>query len=316
MTISFPNSFASATSATGAQLDANFSAINTNLNAANGLIQLNGSAQIPALDGSLLTNLPSSAVAATVGAFRNLAASSTGLSANVSVTADEIVVENSSNAYVTLRSVSLTIAGTSVGANALDAGTIAASTWYSVWVIYNGTTTAGLLSTSATAPTMPGGYTHKARVGWIRTDASGNKYPLSFKQVGRSVQYVIAAGSNVAALPSPISGVQGTIQATSGSSTLVAGSLTNFTPTTAAKIRGLLTIPINGAAFVAPSAGGWNGYSGTTMSTVPSVGVSTGGNVSVNHSIPFEFVLETANVYYASSIASGAVWVLGWEDNL
>ena len=122
------------------------------------------------------------------GAFKKLALSANGTSANVTVTADEIVVQSSSNQYKTLRAVSLTIAGTTTGANALDAGTIAANTWYSVWVMWNGTATAGILSTSATAPTLSSGYTHKARVGWIRTDGTANKYPLAFKQFGRRVQ--------------------------------------------------------------------------------------------------------------------------------
>jgi len=58
----------------------------------------------------------------------------------------------------------------------LDTGSEAANTWYSLWAIHNPTTvtTAGLLSTSATAPTMPSGYTKKRRVGWIRNDASSN----------------------------------------------------------------------------------------------------------------------------------------------
>lgn len=75
-----------------------------------------------------------------------------------------------------LTSVNLTIDLTASGANGLDTGVEAVSTWYSVWVIYNPTTstTAGLFSTSATAPTMPAGYTLKRLVGWARNDGSGN----------------------------------------------------------------------------------------------------------------------------------------------
>ena len=58
-----------------------------------------------------------------------------------------------------------TISTGATGANGLDTGTAAASTWYSVWVISNGSTTAGLLSTNPTSPTMPSGYTYKGRVG-------------------------------------------------------------------------------------------------------------------------------------------------------
>lgn len=68
------------------------------------------------------------------------------------------------------------VAITATGANALDTGTEANSTWYYVWLIKHGTngTVAGLLSTSATAPTLPSGYTHKRLIFAVRNDASGN----------------------------------------------------------------------------------------------------------------------------------------------
>ena len=75
-----------------------------------------------------------------------------------------------------LASINLTADITASGANGLDTGLEAISTWYSVWVIYNPATRtqASLLSLSATAPTMPTGYTIKRRVGWARNDADGN----------------------------------------------------------------------------------------------------------------------------------------------
>jgi hypothetical protein len=64
---------------------------------------------------------------------------------------------------------------TASGANGLDTGSEANSTWYYVWVIGKGDgTTAGLLSTSSTSPTMPSGYVYKRRVGSIRNNGSGN----------------------------------------------------------------------------------------------------------------------------------------------
>jgi hypothetical protein len=52
---------------------------------------------------------------------------------------------------------SLTIDTGTTGANGLDTGTLAASTWYHVYAIgkADGVTSAGLISTSASAPTMP-----------------------------------------------------------------------------------------------------------------------------------------------------------------
>lgn len=83
---------------------------------------------------------------------------------------------------------SITVAITSSGANGLDTGSEASSTWYYVYLIYNpGTSTyAGLLSLSSTAPTMPSGYTLKRRVGSWYNDSSSNL---------RAATMVLAAGN-------------------------------------------------------------------------------------------------------------------------
>lgn len=83
-----------------------------------------------------------------------------------------------------LTSVNLTIDITAGGANGLDGGAEGANTWYSIWVIFKPTTNtiAGLLSESATAPTMPADYTKKRRVGWVRND-NGSDF-LKFYQIG------------------------------------------------------------------------------------------------------------------------------------
>lgn len=244
-------------------------------------------------------------IATVQGAFKNLQASSTGLNANVSITIDEIVVENSSNIYQVLRSVSLTVAGTAVGANGLDAGTIAASTWYSLWVIWNGATTAGLMSTSATAPTLPGGYTHKARIGWVRTDGTANKYPLSFKQYGRSVQYVVATGSNLAALPIMASGVQGNLN----TPTWVAVAVGAYVPVTTSKISVLMRQGSN-TSMLAPNSS----YGQYLSTTNPPLGMVSGSAVASD--IVTTMVLESTNIYIAGD-NTGSLWACsGWEDNL
>lgn len=59
--------------------------------------------------------------------------------------------------------------------NALDTGTIANNTWYYVWLCKGSTGTGGVISTSATNPTLPSGYTlYKRRIGMVRTDGSAN----------------------------------------------------------------------------------------------------------------------------------------------
>lgn len=63
-----------------------------------------------------------------------------------------------------------------VGTNqgGLDTGAKAASTWYHVFLISNGAVVDVLFSTSATAPTMPAGYTFKRRIGAVLTDGISN----------------------------------------------------------------------------------------------------------------------------------------------
>jgi hypothetical protein len=249
------------------------------------------------------TGVTPASVASIQGAFKNLKASATGLSASISVTADEIAVENAANAYQTLRAVNLTIAGTASGvANGLDTGALAINTWYSLWAIWNGTTTAGLMSLSATAPTLPSGYTHKARVGWIRTDASGNKFPLPFVQNGRRVQYAPAAGTNLTGLPQMASGLVGTI-----GSALVAVGVGSFLPPTAAGISGNAYFSNGCSLQVGPSVSAAYPGGNNFLFSVPT---------SVTDYQPFDFILESTNIYWAANAASGAIYARGWEDNI
>lgn len=86
--------------------------------------------------------------------------------------------------------VSFTIDMAASGANGLDTGAEAASTWYYIWAIYNGATTvAGLLSASATAPTLPSGYTYKQLIGAVY-NSSGSNF-VAFSQRGNKVMYSV-----------------------------------------------------------------------------------------------------------------------------
>ena len=73
---------------------------------------------------------------------------------------------------------------TGSGNGGLDAGTVAASSWYHVYLIANAAATSVdvLVSASATSPTLPSGFTKKRRIGSIRTDASSRI--LAFSQNG------------------------------------------------------------------------------------------------------------------------------------
>lgn len=248
---------------------------------------------------------------AVLGTRRNLALSADGVAAAVSISFDELMLEDGSNRYKVVRSGALSINTTTTGANGLDTGVLAASTWYAVWVISNGTTTAGLISTSSASPTLPTGYTFKARVGWIRTDGTASKIPLSFKQYGDRVIYAVAAGSNVASAISMITGGSGVF-----GSSLTAIAVAAFIPPTATRIIGAIYQDSTGNKTVTVQA------SPNSVATVPGgPGVFLQQSVNTTYSnqqVQFDFLLESASIYYASSTGGGSTGMLvfGWVDNI
>jgi len=68
----------------------------------------------------------------------------------------------------------LTIDLTASGANGLDTGVEAVSTWYYVWLISGTAGVAGLFSASHTTPVLPAGYTYKRLLGEWRNNSAGD----------------------------------------------------------------------------------------------------------------------------------------------
>lgn len=241
----------------------------------------------------------------------NFRASATGIDAFVKITADRIALENAAGKLLSLRNVGVTINTAAVGINGLDTGALAASTWYSKWVISNGTEVAGLISLSANAPTLPADYTFKKRTGWIRTDASANKFPLSFIQAGTKSAYVVGAGKNVASLPALAAGVSGD----TANAVYTAVSVSGVVPPTAKAID--LVIGASDAtpntAMAAPTLG-YGGYAGNAASPPPLCISLAGGNGRIRQC--GTFMLASANVYYSADHANAFLRCMGWEDSL
>lgn len=261
------------------------------------------------VDAVLLDPLPivTANLVGVAGAALNLKLSSTGLNSVVLVTADEIIVESASGQYQTLRSVSVSPSFATAGVNGLDVGAANSqtiSTWYDVWVIWNGSTTAGLLSLSSSVPTMPAGYTHRAFVTQVRTDANpSNKFPLSFYQVDKDVSYKVASGSNVPTLPgltSGVVGVYGTSLASVGISAVV--------PPKATKVRvscGSSTTTTVGV-LVAPN-GSYSAALGAT--STPPLGTSGSNALQV---FSGEIILEGPNLFIAAQNQTYSC-IVGWS---
>lgn len=115
---------------------------------------------------------------AVIGSTRGLVIQNNAATPNskVDISADEVVLKTSDGQPYLAAAVAVTadIGLTAGNPNALDTGAEAASTWYYVWLIYNGTTVASLLSLSATTPTLPSGYLYRALLGAVRNDGSSN----------------------------------------------------------------------------------------------------------------------------------------------
>jgi hypothetical protein len=197
-----------------------------------------------------------------------------------------------------------TTGGTSA---ATVASVLVASSWYSVWVIWNGTTAAMLLSSSSTNPVLPTGYTHKARVGWVCTDGTGNKYPLGFTQKGRSVTLLIGSG-NVSTPPVMASGSAGTFNTTTFTGVAVAWA--NYAPSTAAKIR--IGMSAGGTGFIVGVASNAN-RTGYATANPPELGYNSSAYPLITYG---DLLLETSNIYWGSAGGTGYLLCGGWEDNL
>jgi hypothetical protein len=242
----------------------------------------------------------------TSGSFKNLQSSSTGLSALVLVSANELSFSNGIGNYVTGTSISLSIDTSTSGVNGLDTGSLSASTWYSVFAIRKADgTTDGLISLSSTSPTLPSGYTFFVRTGWIRTDATVNKYPLKYVQSEKNFSYAPSAGTNLLLPPVLASGTAG-----SPGTTLVSVSTTNAIPSTAMSISGFMS-HLGGAS----SSSQVSPNNIVSFFTGNSVSLSlTGGN---NVCVPYSFYLESSNIFWAASAgASSQINCIGWQDNL
>jgi Major tropism determinant N-terminal domain len=76
------------------------------------------------------------------------------------------------------------------GSGGLDAGTIAASSWYHAFLIQRPDTGVVdvLLSRSAISPNMPAAYARKRRLGAVKTDASSHL--IAFRQVGNEFTWL------------------------------------------------------------------------------------------------------------------------------
>ncbi len=236
--------------------------------------------------------------AAPIASCRNLIAQNNAgtPTSKVDVAADEVLLKDSSGKPYLAAVVSVTMDVTANGANALDTGSEAVSTWYYLWIISDGTTVSGLLSVSSTAPTLPGSYTFKALVGAVRNDASGNFG--TFYQQDRQVwlnETAIFTGKAPAA-----SNTYESYQAGGGGSDV---DFRTLVPPTAKGWLGNTGSSDTGQDMLMAVAADANGL-GARVTMASRVGGTSFDNFSA--AIPFEAPIKTAQTFFWKAFNTNA----------
>lgn len=204
---------------------------------------------------------------------------------------------------------SATINTTTTGLNGLDTGSREADSWYYFFAITDGETHGAIASLSATAPTMPDGFTHKVRVGANRTDASGNFYRV--EQFGSRARYVLDSATNTYPYPTIASGVVGTLGPTNFA-TPEEFDLSDVIPATSVGYRVVLHCysSTSGVAGVSPNV--------SSTGLIPLPGHNTyGGDLSAQQwagELPGEFMTDSRKLYFYSSQANKILFLTGWVD--
>ncbi len=246
-------------------------------------------------DGFQVLNVRQTSSVSSIGlTYSNLKIQVTS-SSTLDITANEVVLKDGSGNPYIASNVSLTNNLSSTGVNGLDAGSLAASTWYYVYLISNGSTVKSLVSISSVSPSLPSGYSFRRRVGAIRINSSTNlMYTL---QVGNTVQYII--GTNPSA-PTPYLTI-----ASGGGSFSTAISVSALVPPTSVQIGVVLWAngPTSQGCGIAPNSH----YS---------EGLFTDNTNNYGGGCAGFMVLESSNVYYTSSGYNNVCWCYAWVDGL
>ncbi len=158
----------------------------------NNVVQLDAQSRLPAVDGRALdlTNMPDANFPVSVFAFPRsylagftLSNSTSGETPDadhdIDIAAGECRDSTHTANIVLASSMTKQLDASWASGNfagGLDGGAVQADTWYHVFVIKNPTSAAVdvLFSTSATAPTLPNGYTKFRRLGAVKTDSAAN----------------------------------------------------------------------------------------------------------------------------------------------
>jgi hypothetical protein len=265
----------------------------------------------------IVSAIPSaSAAAASLSQTQNLLVTNNSVtpSTKVTITAGRaLMITSTGTPLPPVSGVSVTIdltTGTSTStANGMDGESRPTSGWLYLYLISNGTTTAGLGTKTAPAsgnPTLPTGYIYLAYVGAMYCDGSSNL--LRTKQAGPDAQYTVVTSSNVPNVPLMISGASGSTSVP----TWTAVSVANFVPPTASAIRIFLQTNNPTTQIIVAPNNSYGPHASTT--NPPPFDLSGVTGAGVDAAVPGELILESADIFYASLNSGSFLYCLGWRD--
>lgn len=238
----------------------------------------------------------------------------------VDITATQIVMRTVGGQYISRGSpaspISLTVNFTTTGANGFDGnGSFTNSTWYNIYAIDNGIAPAALGSISATAPTLPSGYSYACRLGAMTTAANSSSIAFELMlQLRNYNEYQLTAASNTVGQPVIQKGVAGTPSESTP---------TWVTPTT---IGNGFCAPPTATQLVVIGNSNYKAASSSFVQAAPST--AYGGFENANGSVaPIDldgssppqttiFQVEGTTVAYAGNSAGAALLCQGFYDSV
>lgn len=206
-----------------------------------------------------------------------------------------------SRTAISLAAINITTGTSTSTANGMDGEAPGISGWLYIWLIDNGSATAGLVSLASgngLSPTLPSGYTYKCRLGAMKVDGSGNL--MRTTQKGQDAQYTVVSASNTTAFPTLAAGgspAQGLVTVSGVTIPLTASSI----------------LMIGQGANVTASS--WALSSNATASS-PYLMQGTGTSVGSSFlTISGTIILETTQILQSTQTNS-SVFVQGWKDSV
>lgn len=197
-----------------------------------------------------------------------------------------------------------TIDCATVGANGLDAGALAVSTWYHAFAIAKADGTAArIASLSPTAPALPSGYTKKRRLGAFKTSPASQI--IAFRQVGNRFMWFAPAGAYQLSNP----GTAAVLVPLDVPSGVQVEAIFEFYLQTLEAVRRTVIISSPLDPDVAPSAGVQSSASAGTSSTQGSMQAEYRRDTDTSRQIRYRLDGSTINT-------GVIINTIGWVDQL